>query len=78
MDAVRALNIVTTRCYWNLRVVKFRKLLALIDKSVPETHDVHRILDSYGTYKTTLIHNWLRRRPRYHLHFTPISVSWLN
>jgi transposase len=40
--------------------------------------DVHLILDNYGTHKTDLIHNWLAKRPRFHLHFTPTLASWLN
>ncbi len=47
---------------------------------VPErqTHDGQRVLDNYGTHKTAQIQNWLRRRPRYQLHFTQTSASWLN
>ncbi len=77
-----ALNVATGegtgKCYRRHRAVEFKKFLTLIDKAVPETHDVHRILDNYGTHKTAQIQNWLRRRPRYHLHFTPTSASWLN
>ena len=40
--------------------------------------DVHLILDNYGTHKTQLIRNWLAKRPRFHLHFTPTSASWIN
>ena len=36
------------------------------------------MLDNYGTHKTAMIHNWLMRRPRYHLHFTPTRSSWIN
>jgi transposase len=39
---------------------------------------VHLILDNYGTHKTPDIHRWLLRHPRFHLHFTPTSGSWLN
>jgi transposase len=39
---------------------------------------VHLILDNYGTHKTQLIRRWLAKRPRFHLHFTPTSASWLN
>jgi transposase len=39
---------------------------------------VHLILDNYGTHKTALIHRWLAKRPRFHLHFTPTSASWIN
>ena len=35
-------------------------------------------MDNYGTHKTAMIHNWLARRPRYQLHFTPTSASWIN
>jgi transposase len=45
---------------------------------VPADLDVHLILDNYGTQKTALIRNWLAKRPRFHLHFTPTSASWLN
>ena len=58
--------------------MEFKKFLALIDKSVPEEFEVHLVLDNYGTHKTAMIHNWLLRRPRYHLHFTPTSASWIN
>jgi hypothetical protein len=40
--------------------------------------DVHLIRDNYDTHKTELIRNWLAKRPRFHLHFTPTSASWLN
>ncbi len=77
-----ALNIATGegpgKCYRRHRAVEFKKFLVLIDKAVPETHDVHRVLDNYGTHKTAQIQNWPRRRPRYHLHFIPTSASWLN
>jgi len=39
---------------------------------------VHLILDNYGTHKTQGIRRWLAKRPRFHLHFTPTSASWLN
>ena len=45
---------------------------------MPAELDVHLILDNYGTHKTPMIHRWLARRPRFHLHFTPTSASWLN
>ncbi len=53
-------------------------MLALMDKAVPETHDVHRVLDNDGTHKTAQIQSWLRRRPRYRLHFPPTRASWWN
>lgn len=66
------------RCYRRHRTVEFRKFLDLIEKRVPKDLDVHLILDNYGTHKTALIHRWLLRRPRFQLHFTPTSASWLN
>lgn len=60
------------------RSVEFRKFLNEIDKNVPPDQDVHLILDNYATHKTETIKRWLAKRPRYHLHFTPTSASWLN
>ena len=45
---------------------------------VPAELEVHLIMDNYGTHKTALIQRWLAKRPRYHVHFTPTSASWLN
>ncbi len=39
---------------------------------------IHLVLDNYGTHKTVLVRQWLQKRPRYHLHFTPTHASWLN
>ena len=66
------------KCYRGHRSVEFKRFLALIDKAVPAELEVHLVLDNYGTHKTAMIHNWLARRPRYHLHFTPTSSSWIN
>ena len=65
-------------CHRRHRSVEFRKFLDRIDESIPDKLDVHLILDNYGTHKTALIQRWLAKRPRYHLHFTPTSSSWLN
>ena len=66
------------QCFRKHRSVEFKKFLAIIDKAVPPELDIHLVLDNYGTHKTAMIHNWLARRPRYHLHFTPTSASWIN
>ena len=66
------------KCFRRHRAVEFKRFLAVIDKAVPAELDVHLVLDNYGTHKTAMIHNWLARRPRYHLHFTPTSASWIN
>jgi transposase len=60
------------------RSVEFRSFLDTIEENVPNELDVHLILDNYGTHKTQLIRDWLAKRPRFHLHFTPTSASWLN
>ena len=57
---------------------EFRLFLDAIENNVPAELEVHLILDNYGTHKTELIRNWLAKRPRFHLHFTPTSASWLN
>ena len=60
------------------RSVEFRNFLDTIENNVPAELDIHLILDNYGTHKTQLIRDWLVKRPRFHLHFTPTSASWLN
>ena len=77
-----ALNMATGevlgKCYRRHRSVEFKKFLAIIDKEVPPELDIHLVLDNYGTHRTAMIYNWLAPRPRYHLHFTPTSASWIN
>ena len=48
------------------------------ESEVPAGLDVHLIADNYATHKTALIRNWFAKRPRFHIHFTPTSASWLN
>jgi transposase/transcriptional regulator with XRE-family HTH domain len=60
------------------RAVEFKKFLTKIDHEVPEHLDIHLICDNYGTHKTPAIRAWLERHPRFHLHFTPTSSSWIN
>src|SRR3954466_11060338 len=60
------------------RSVEFRRFLDVIETQVPADLDVHLILDNYGTHKTAIIRNWLAKRPRFHVHFTPTYGSWLN
>jgi len=77
-----ALNVKTGevigKCQRRHRAVEFRKFLDQIDAAVPPELDVHLILDNYGTHKAPTIHRWLAKRPRYSLHFTPTSASWIN
>lgn len=65
-------------CRRRHRSVEFRKFLDTIAGSVPADLDVHMIVDNYSTHKTALIKRWLAKRPRFHVHFTPTSASWLN
>jgi transposase len=60
------------------RAIEFRKFLATIDSQVPAELDVHLICDNLSTHKTPTIARWLETHPRFHLHFTPTSSSWLN
>ena len=57
---------------------EYLRFLKLIDTAVPEDLDLHLVLDNYATYKTPAIKEWLIKHPRFHLHFTPASSSWLN
>lgn len=54
------------------------KFLQKIEKEAPPEVDVHLILDNYATHKHPKVLRWLAHRPRFHLHFTPTSASWLN
>jgi hypothetical protein len=64
-------------CHRRHRAQEFRAFLDEIDRRVPPDLDVHLVLDNLRTHKTGLIQEWLAKRPRYHLHFTPTSASWL-
>jgi transposase len=57
---------------------EFLKFLRTIDESVPAKLDIHLVMDNYGTHKTPTVKAWFARHPRFHLHFTPTSSSWLN
>jgi transposase len=65
-------------CHQRHRSIEFRKFLDRIESQVPEDLDVHLILDNYGTHKTATIRRWLAKRPRFHVHFTPTSASWIS
>jgi transposase len=60
------------------RAIEFRRFLATIDREVPADFDVHLVLDNSSTHKTPAIQRWLAAHPRFVLHFTPTSSSWLN
>lgn len=66
------------RCYPRHRSSEFRKFLDQIEANVPGELDVHLVMDNYATHKTKLIRDWLAKRPRWHVHFTPTGASWIN
>jgi len=77
-----ALDIATGRvigkCFPRHRAIEFRKFLDEIEANVPGGLDIHLVIDNYATHKTQLIRDWLAKRPRWHVHLTPTSSSWLN
>jgi len=60
------------------RAIEFKRLLVQIDAEVPDDLQVHLVLDNASTHKTPAIKRWLASHPRFVLHFTPTSSSWLN
>jgi transposase len=77
-----ALNISTGTVISSLhsrhRAIEFKKFLQTLDREVPAKFDVHLVLDNASTHKTPAIRKWLLAHPRFVLHFTPTSSSWLN
>jgi transposase len=65
-------------CQPRHRAKEFIRFLRRIDRSVRTTLDIHLVLDNYGTHKTPEVKAWLAKHPRFYLHFTPTSASWLN
>ena len=66
------------QCLPKHRNTEFLRFLRRIDREVPNGLAVHLILDNYGTHKHPNVVTWLGKHPRFHLHFTPTSSSWLN
>ena len=60
------------------RAIEFKKFLQTLDREVPDDLAVHLVLDNSSTHKTPAIQHWLAAHPRFQLHFTPTSASWLN
>ena len=73
-----ASGFVIGKCYKRHRAKEFLAFLKEIDANVPGDLDIHIIMDNYATHKTKEVKAWLARRPRYHVHFTPTSASWIN
>jgi transposase len=77
-----ALDITTGQVIGSLhtrhRAVEFKEFLQRLDLEVPADLEVHLVLDNASTHKTPAIKRWLAAHPRFVLHFTPTSSSWLN
>jgi transposase len=69
---------VITRCHARHRAIEFRRFLDTIEAAVPGELAIHLVLDNLSTHKAPTVKRWLAQHPRYHLHFTPTSASWLN
>jgi len=65
-------------CMPRHRAKEFLRFLRRIDRHVPKSREVHLVLDNYATHKTPEVKAWLDKHPRFRLHFTPTSASWLN
>lgn len=76
MDVASGVTI--SSCYRRHRHQEFLRFLNDIDASLPTGFDVHLVMDNYGTHKVSKVQKWLARHPRYQVHFTPTSASWLN
>lgn len=66
------------KCMPRHRTTEFRRFLGMVEKQVPHDLDVHVIMDNASTHKTKVIQRWFARRPRWHIHFTPTSASWIS
>lgn len=77
-----ALDVATGRvigkCSKRHRHQEFLAFLRIIDRETPPDLDIHLVMDNYATHKHAKVRAWLAKRPRYHIHFTPTSASWLN
>ena len=65
-------------CMPRHRHQEFIRFLKRIDAETPQELGLHLIVDNYGTHKHPRVAAWIQRHPRFHLHFTPTSCSWLN
>ena len=73
-----ASGVTISSCYRRHRHQEFLRFLNDIDANLPSGLEVHLVMDNYGTHKVNKVRTWLARHPRYHVHFTPTSGSWLN
>src|SRR6266702_1886850 len=66
------------QCLPRHRHQEFLKFLRTLDREFPAELQLHLIVDNYQTHKHANVNKWLAKHPRFHLHFTPTSSSWLN
>jgi transposase len=82
LDLFAALNVATgevlARCKPQHRAQDFVAFLREIEASVEPALEVHVVLDNLSAHRAPIVHRWLLRHPRFHLHFTPTYASWLN
>jgi transposase len=69
---------VISLCQERHRHQEWLRFLRLLNDATPEHKQLHLIVDNYATHKHPKVQRWLKRHPRFHLHFTPTSASWLN
>jgi transposase len=69
---------VISMCDDRHRHQEWLKFLRVIDQVTPPDKELHLIVDNYATHKHPKVQRWLARHPRFHVHFTPTSTSWLN
>ena len=77
-----ALNVldgqVIAQCQPRHRHSEWLKFLRQIDRATPKDKTLHLVADNYATHKHPTVQKWLAKHPRFHMHFTPTSASWLN
>jgi transposase len=66
------------KCMPRHRAREFRMFLDEIERNVPKDLDIHIVMDNASSHKTQMIKRWFAKRPRWHMHFTPTSSSWIN
>jgi transposase len=71
-------GLVIGECMPRHRAKEFLSFLRRIDRAVQKRRDIHLVLDNYATHKTPEVKDWLDKHPRFKLHFTPTSASWMN
>jgi transposase len=69
---------VVGECFPRHRHQEFLKFLRRLDDEFPAQLTLHLVVDNYGTHKHARVQSWLKRHPRFRLHFIPTSASWLN